>query len=1280
MFDKRLLALVPQGRQFVVASVALRWLALIAQTALYFLLATALGKTLDGMTIDFVMLVAECLACVALCFALSALGRWFASRASACVQATVSQAIFDKVVRLGGTRRRFVSDSDVSQLMGEGVELLKPYFSQYLPQFFFAVLAPLTLFVVLVPVNVPAAAVLLMCVPLMPGAIMMLMKRAKRYMGDYWGSFVDLGGAFLDAVKGLTTLKVFGSDADEQARLQKQAEDFRKITMKLLKVQLGSVIFMDLFTYGGIAAGVLVALAQVALGTLGVTDALVVVLLSSSFFMPMRSFGSQFHTGMNAGPVINQLFVLLEAPEPALGSASVDAEQVTIKVCDMSYSYGRGKDGASDALQGINLEIRPNSYIGLAGPSGGGKSTLAGVLSGDLVGYTGSITANGVELSDMSREALSNLVTVVSQDSHVFQGSFRGNLQMARPDATDPAMWEALRQAKLDEFVLECGGLDALVMGEGANLSGGQRQRLCFARALLRNTPVYIFDEATSNMDAQSEQLMMAAIQNIALRKTVIVASHRLKQMVYADEILVMEDGVVAEQGTHVELMKHQGTYRDMWDKTAELESFAQQVVEELPPDEPSAIDAAIAKMPGMMADVMTAFVSIMKSERYNGVGTSAMPDGHPAWIPLPNYKPGMSREDADAVADADSTPAAQTSFFGIDGPKSDDAIGQDASKGMGGFMDATLGALEDEEAEEIRQAMVSLKDSLGMTPQVKVHVQAPPPAKRPALRIVRDLISLTRDAVPELALAAILGGMGWLCTAGTLAFGASGVLSVAGLSAPLGFGASIVCAILCAVLRGLLHYAERLLTHDQTFKTLELIRGKVFEQLRQLAPAKLESRESGDLIALLTSDIDLLEGFYSRACAPVLAVALALVIFFIVLACIRWQLALWAAVSYLLIAVIVPIVSTRITRERGAELRAYAVTMTGFLLDSLAGLDDLLHFGRAKEYADELGEHLGSLTSGEDGFSKRTALLAAIPQAFAAVALTGMVVIVGGLCASATMSPVLGAIACVLFMASLDAAISVASLGFSLHQTLASADRVLDILEEEPAITDAQDATAIDGFEGLLVDGVSFGFDGIKVLEDISMQIDPGTFVGITGKSGVGKSTLLKLLMRFWDVESGQVCINGIDVRDIRLDSLRGMQSYMTQDTYLFQGTLKRNLLVACPDASDEQIRAAIERAALDDVAARLPQGVDTYLGAGGEGLSCGERQRVGLARAFLHDAPLMLLDEPTSNLDALNEAAILRALCLGAQDKTVIIVSHRKAVAAIVDKLLVIESDRES
>ena len=1231
MFNKRMLKLVSSATAGVAASVMAGLIAAFLQVMLLLQCVHALVAAAAGDS--FARPLAIAAACLVGTFAARVASAACARRAGTVAISTVTKELFSKLVRCGQSVTVHVQLTEVVQLMGEGTERLRPYFERYLPQFFLALLSPIITFAVLARTDWVSALVMILCVPLMPGVIMMFMKRAKSALGEYWGTYVDLGAEFLDAIRGLVTLKANGADGMWHARLNERAESFRQITMRLLRVQLGNVIVMDAVTFGGIALGSIVACARLATGAIALSDALAVALLASSFFLPMRSFGSLFHTGMNANAVIERILAVLDIPEPAPGAGAFDAvelERPAIEVEDVSFAY----PGGAAALKGASLSMPAGTLIGLTGESGSGKSTLARLMCGQLTGYTGSIRVCGHELRDLDPTAMRGLVTYVGAHEHVFKGSFRSNLQMAKPEATENELWGALRQAALDEYVLASGGLDAHVAEDGGNLSGGQRQRLCFARAILRDTPVYVFDEVASNIDTVSETKITDGIEQLSVHKTILFVSHRLAPLAWSDDIYVMQGGAVAEHGPHQALVRHDGPYRRLWAELSELEGYAKTSGVEYDTETyvPTEAELAAAKalasrpdLPMMGAQAMAAALEVLSYRRYFKRDGDAVPEGHPAWIPLPTYHRGVSAE----LAETEAEPA--------------------------------------ERPEQPR-------DVVATSPAPES------PARRRFWAVVRDLLRVTSGVNTELALASVLAAVGNLLAAAVPALGVASFVAISAGASPL---VPIVALMACAAARALVHYRERLLTHDQTFRTIAAVRDRVFGKLRELAPARLQARDAGDLIALVTSDTELLEGVYSRCLAPLAgAYAAAVVAALAVLAVAGWQVALVCLVSYIILGLVFPAIAQRLVRERSREIRSFAVLMTSFLLDSVRGLTELIQFGRADEYERELTEHLDAFTGGE---ACEAALDACLRAAVTLLSLASMLVVCAALAAALTAGSLDIAAAAAILCAHagiLQPLESVSALGFSLGQTIAAARRILEVLDERPAIADEPASTseppASTAPAALDIDfeHVTFGYGPSRpVLQDVSLHVPAGQIVRIVGRSGAGKSTMLQLAMRFWDVESGAVSVGGIDIRTIAPAHLHELQSYMTQDTYLFATTLRENIVLARPGATEEELQTAIGSAVLQEVIDRLPQGLDTPVGEGGSSLSDGERQRVGLARAFLHDAPVLLLDEPTSNLDALNEAAVLRAIASGASVKTVIIASHRCATAAIANSTFVLE-----
>ena len=881
MFDKRLFSLVPGVMRHIAGNVALQWLALLANVVLFVsvgrLLQSVLAGGATGIDLARTLLVAVMAVAVRLVCQAQATKQGLA--ASALAKQRVRTLVYDKLVRMGPSYRETVATSEATQLCVEGIEQLEAYFGSYLPQLFYSLIASVTLFFCLAPLCTPAAVVLLCCVPLIPISLMAVMKIAKRIMGDYWHSYTDLGALFLESIQGLTTLKVFGADEERHRRMNEEAEKFRKATMRLLTMQLNSVIVMDIFAFAGAAAGIVVMLNSYAVGTVTFAGAFAFVFLAADFFIPLLTLGSFFHTATGGMAAAERMYRIIDAPEPACGTQAVTCTSVGIECRNVSYSY----DGTRTVLQNADFTARPGGFVGITGASGSGKSTLAGILTGANLSYTGSVTIGGIDLRDISAESLRDTVTYVGFRGFLFAGTVRSNLLMARAGANDDELWEALSRCRIDDFVRRSGDLDAPVSAEGTNLSGGQRQRLAMARALLHDTPVYIFDEATSNIDADSEAAIIDAVAELARTKTVVMVSHRLAALRGCDKMYVFEAGRVVQTGTHEELAKQDGPYASLWARQAELEDFS-----------------------------------------------------------------ARSGESADKQAGEQACQAA------------DDAPSQQAVTRMG-----------------------------AATP------------KRGKVRVMLELVKLTRPLLGVLACAVVLGVAGFLAAIGITVLATSALLDLEGQACWVAASVATVAAVACGIARGPLRYAEQLCNHYLAFRVLALVRDKVFAAMRRLAPAKLEGKEKGDLVSLVTADIELLEVFYAHTLSP------------------------------------------------------------------------------------------------------------------AAIALT----------------------------------VSIIALIF------------------------------------------------------------------------------------------------------------------------LFATTIRENLLVAKADASDEELIAALEKAALRELVERLPQGLDTQLAELGDSLSGGERQRLGLARVFLQDAPLLLLDEPTSNLDALSEASILKALQENRADKTVVIVTHRASAGAIAD-----------
>ncbi|MBQ9165735.1 MAG: ABC transporter ATP-binding protein/permease, partial [Oscillospiraceae bacterium] len=488
---------------------------------------------------------------------------------SKAVKRTLREMIYRKLLRLGTSYKEKVQTSEVVQVAVEGVDQLETYFGAYLPQFFYSMLAPLTLFVVLCFISFPAAVVLLICVPLIPVAIVMVQRWAKKLLSKYWGQYTALGDTFLENLQGLTTTKIYQADAFKHQEMNEQSEQFRKITMKVLTMQLNSITIMDLIAYGGAALGVILAATQFRAGHVDLAGCLMIILLAADFFLPMRMLGSFFHIAMNGMAASDKIFRLLDLPEGEERSGTVP-EDCSIECRDLHFSY----EAEREILHGVDMTFPKGSFTALVGESGCGKSTIAAILMGRNKGYTGNLTVGGTPLAELSEASLMERFTYISHQSYLFKGTVRDNLLMARPGADNDALWAVLEQVNLADFLRGEQGLDTPLNEKASNLSGGQCQRLALARALLHDSPVYIFDEATSNIDVESENDIMAQIHALAKRKTVILISHRLANVVAADRIYVLDAGSIAEEGSHQELLGRNGVYAKLWNAQQELEHY----------------------------------------------------------------------------------------------------------------------------------------------------------------------------------------------------------------------------------------------------------------------------------------------------------------------------------------------------------------------------------------------------------------------------------------------------------------------------------------------------------------------------------------------------------------------------------------------------------------------------------------------------------------------------------------------------------------------------------
>lgn len=1319
MFDKRLFSLAPGVGRLVAAKVFCQWIGLLSNVVFVVTVVVMLlpvlavvesafdpmfsmgdsgllsrmfvGLGYGGFSAEtYIGCVLAIVVCAVLRFLMMRAAAYFGAEAAERVKLALREQLFNKMLAIGPSYSQHISTADVVQSAGEGIEQIQSFFELFLPQLFYAILAPVTLFFIVAPINMPTAVTLLVCAPLIVLIVGMVAMRAARVFKKYWGKYTDMGSVFLDNVQGLETLKTFDADAHAAKKMSEQAEQFRVMTMNVLQIQLRSLTAMDVVAYGGAAAGVGVAIWQYASGAaLPLAGVLLIVLLSADFFIPLRQLGSFFHVAMNGMTSTKRIFALLDTPIPAHGMQGMPefgASDNGVDVCfdDVSFRYadvaadtavadvetgetgeksgvvGAGKtgmpkddDGSVVALHGVSFTARRGQVTAIVGPSGSGKSTAVELLAGNLSGYEGCMwlrpgnagnnPTQRYQIADLSIESLTREIAIVAAQSHLFAGTLRDNLLMAKPDATENELWQALEAAHIDEFVrAQSQELDLTIEQGASNLSGGQKQRIAIARALLRESAVYIFDEATSSVDVESETLILQTIRALADRgKTVIMVTHRMANAADADHVVVFEWGLVAEQGTHAELMRANGTYAKLFQ--------AQQTVEN---------------------------VGLRNNATHSTSASHAL----------------KASDSAESV-----TQRAEMGFQVSDSAETD---------------------------------VQGAKTGVGMSDSAESDAKAMPTA-----RVIARLLKEVGPQRKYMIVACVCGTLGHLAATFLPVFGVAAAFAAVGspiwnLSVP----AALTAMAVCALIRGGMRYAEQFMNHNVAFRLLALFRTKAFAALRRLTPAKLAGKGKGDLIALVTTDVELLEIFFAHTISPIVIAVVTTVVYTLALLTLSAPLAVTLVIAHLTVGVILPKLFASAVRGVGPKLREESAALDDEMLDDMRGIGEIIRFGQGDARLASITRRTLSLwgkrlrLSAKNGdFAGLGAVLVMLFTAIAAFLVMTLCTVVStaadmpeGLIwmgSADSNAPALVA-AFVLLVSSFGPTLALSALPANLTQTFASARRLFALMDEVPAVVE-QGAERPE-YQGMTMRDVTFGYGsgarisgertpngrseyatgmsparsaeaqssgeqgaGIAsqpVLDHVSLDVSRQGILGIQGPSGRGKSTMLKLLMRYWDPDSGTISLSNIPLPQVDAGWRRRVQTMMGQETYLFNGTIRENLAIACDSADsaasaipDSVLREALAKASALELVDALPNGLDTQVGELGGRLSEGEKQRIGLARMFLRDADLVLFDEPTSRLDAYNESVILGSINdLAERGSAVVLVSHRDSTMRIADRIL--------
>ena len=1158
-FDLRLWRLTQGLRLGMLAGVLLGLAALAAGIARFAFLGVALARVFNGEGLaGAAWPLAGAVAAVLVRGVLDQARLDLASRTAAEVQTKLRGALFDRIAALGPAWFAGERTGGVMLSVIDGVEQLQSFFGQYLPQLAIAAAAPLAIFLFIGWWDVPVALVLLIAALLtlvLPALVHGWDKRAAIARQREFKAF---GSEFLDAVQGLPTLQAFGQSAAHGEKLAAKARALYRTTFKVLGLSVLTRGITDTGMALGAALALILGAHRVATGEMSLEALLVVLMAGTEIFRPLRDLRSVLHQGMIGQSAAAGLHALLEA-QPAVppgGAALALAGQPpAIDFEEVRFAYPGSRQPAHD---GLTFHIAGGERIGIVGPSGAGKSSILRLLLRQHEAQAGTIRIAGQALSGIDPASIAAQVAIVAQDATLFHGTVAENLRLGRPGATQAELEAACRAAHAHDFIEALpGGYEAMIGERGARLSGGQKQRLAIARALLRDAPILILDEALSAVDAENEALIQQALDRLMQGRTTLILAHRLSSVIGADRILVLDQGRVVETGSHAELLAMDGTYR-----------------------------------------------RLMGAQDAERLGEAA-PMRFGEATPLP------------------ATPLA-----------------------------------EDRQAPE----------------------PIPLAAEAAAIGWRETLASLVHYILPWRRMLAAVVAFGIGRVAAFIGVGVLGALLIAALREGQPTIGLAITLLVAAPVAGGLHWLESWLAHDMAYRLLAEMRIALFARLDALGPAYLLRRRAGDLVSLATTDVETVEYFYAHTVAPAVVALLVPATVLAVLGLVAWPLML-ALLPFLLFAGLSPLRGRAQIDGLGAEARGALGEIGAHVAETIQGLADLLAFqavGRRREafLARVAAYQQRRLALQHDQSRATAALEVATGLGGLAVAAMGAALVAEGQL-EAGLLPMLILLAIAAFLPVSE----IAQVGRQLADTIASTRRLRVVERERPSVTDGRlEPAAPAGGSTVAFEGVRFAYpeSARPALDGLDLVIPAGRTAALVGPSGAGKSTVASLLLRFWDPQAGRVTLDGIDLRDLTLAGLRRHVALVAQETYLFNDTLEANIRLANPEASDAALRRAIGQAALGGFVAALPQGLATPVGERGVQLSGGQRQRIAIARAFLKDAPVLVLDEATSHLDAISEAEVRSALEILMRDRTVLVIAHRLSTIRSADSILVMQAGR--
>lgn len=1158
---RRLLALTRDSRAALVLTILSGFLAgLLTIGQSYLLSLTVNGVHLQGQTLSQVL---PWLQGILVIIAGRAFLTWVnevsANAVAVKIKTDLRERLFNHILKLGPAYTRGQRTGELTTAAVEGIEALDAYYSQYLPQLVVTALIPISILIVVFPLDLLSGIVMLVTAPLIPFFMIMIGKGAEIVTRRQYQTLSRLSAHFLDSLQGLTTLKVFGQSKPHTKNIENVSNQFRDTTLGVLRITFLSALALELLATLSTAIIAVEIGFRLLYARMDFLEAFFILVLAPEFYLPLRNLGARFHAGMSGTTAAKRIYEILDTPVPAVSNQhlAVDTQSnenfTSILFDDVTYTY---PGEITPALENINLEIKAGQHIALVGPSGAGKSTLVNLILGFMQPSSGGIKIHP------SSFILHHLLSWVPQRPHLFHDTLAANIRLGRPEASDEEVIAAAKAAHLHEFIETLPENYETVIGEGgARLSGGQAQRLALARAFLKNSPVLILDEPTSSLDPQTESLLEESTHRLMQGRTVITIAHRLNTVFRADQIVVLEEGRIIEQGTHRELLDKNGIYAQM---------------------------VKVYDVPG----------STVESSKL-----ASTPDLQPATF---------NRQAASSLQ------------------------------------------------SPISNSQVPITTSPSILPRLLSFLNG-------SWQWVALSIALSTATIGSSV--ALIGTSSWLISTAALH------PSIADL------GVSVVGVRLFGITRGVFRYLERLVSHNVTFRLLARLRVWFYEKLEPLAPARLMEYKSGDLLARVIGDVETLENFYVRVVSPTMTAILIGALVSLFFASFYIPIAIVLIGFFIVLGFVLPLLAQLVSRQAGQRIITQRAELGSQLVDGIQGLADLLAFGRAMDRAEQIAAIGDQYGRTQKQMARINGIHSALGTLLTNLGLWVVLVLVIPQVTAGNINSVMLGTFTLMTLASFEAVLPLPLAAQMWNASREAARRLFEVVDAEPAVHDGTQYSTLEGrISNIEFSHVTFSYptQSRPALQDVSFHMPAGKSVAIVGPSGAGKSTLASLLLRFWDYEMGEIRLGEKSLKALNPDEVRARIALVSQNSYFFNTSIRENLRLARRGIRPDEIEAAAQAAQINEFVMNLPQAYDTLIGEQGLRLSGGERQRLAIARALLKNAPILILDEPTANLDPLTEKQVLETLFKTMQGRTSLLITHRLIGLEKMDEVLVMNEGK--